>query len=185
MSQLPTTITTGHNPFREIAFHPRPFELIWIEQAYLSSHVQRNSQQVALWMDKYASVEGQLQVAEGKQRRRLRKWLSLLRGLIFQAVEQQMVVSARLEDLQIELSSRHQWGELRHSVGTQRLNPRSPVFVPLGHAESTECTMTDCEEDSLHTMESSVDTEVVDGTDERVSRRRWSVPLEEKSTWPD
>lgn len=136
-------------------------------------------------MDKYASVEGQLQVAEGKQRRRLRKWLSLLRGLILQAIEQQMVVLARLEDLEIELGSRQQWAELEHSVGIPGLDPRSPIFVPMGHADSSECTMTDCEEDSLHTVESSIDAEAVDGKDDRTATRRWSVPLEEKSTWPD
>lgn len=185
MSQPPTTTTTEFNCLRESVFHPRPLELIWIEQAYLSSHAQRHSQQAASWMDKYASVEGQLETAEGKQRRKLRKSLSLLRGLILHAMEQQKIVCARLESLQIELSSRQQWGVLEHSLGTQRLDPRSPAFVPLGHAESTECTMTEYEGDSLHTAASSIDAEVVDRKEERMIRRRWSVPLEEKSTWPD
>lgn len=147
-----------------LVFSPRPYENVYHERAYLTGSLQDHSSRAAGLIREYSSIQARLGPLEtGKERRRLKKKLSLLKGKINEAVEQEKAIFVRLGELYVEVQSRETWAQadrVTHqrsyswdgyttstpsaygamspmSCGmptpTTPLNAMSPAFVPGGY----------------------------------------------------
>ncbi|KAK7420071.1 hypothetical protein QQX98_002933 [Neonectria punicea] len=163
ISRSRSDITHGVFPNNNSVFSPRPCENPYTERAYLSASLQLQSSKAADFMREYFMAEAQHQnLGAGKDRRRLRKHLGLLRYKINQAVEQERTILARLGELYVEIQSRENWawvgghgpsfadGSIPEapsvytamspiscdmSTPISPLNATSPEFVPHGYFE--------------------------------------------------
>lgn len=100
---------------------PRPYEAIYHERAYLASYLEQKTQRIERLIREYSEAEAQLERgATGKTRRRLRKLLSLLRGKLDEASEQERAMFSRMGELYMELSSRESW---ERAAASSRRNP--------------------------------------------------------------
>ncbi|KAK7415292.1 hypothetical protein QQZ08_012390 [Neonectria magnoliae] len=163
ISRSRSDITHGVFPNNNSVFSPRPCENPYTERAYLSASLQLQSAKAADFMREYSMAEAQHQnLGAGKERRRLRKYLGLLRFKINQAVEQERAILARLGELYVEIQSLENWawagghgpsfadGSLSEapsvytamspisydmSTPISPLNATSPEFVPQGYFE--------------------------------------------------
>jgi hypothetical protein len=99
-----------------VVFSPRPYEPLFAERAYLSNSLEELSTKRLEMMGQYSTAAQELEeVCENaKQRRRLRKRLSLLRSKINQVVEQEKSLFLRLGELHLELESRDAWAMTQH-----------------------------------------------------------------------
>ncbi|KPM46130.1 hypothetical protein AK830_g465 [Neonectria ditissima] len=131
-------IPNNNNPI----FSPRPYENLYTERAYLSASLQLQADRAADLMKQYSLAEAQHQNLEaGKERRRLRKYLGLLRSKINQAVEQERAIFVRLGELYVELQSRENWA-WTGSHGTSFMGGSIPATPSVYSAMSPiSCTM--------------------------------------------
>ena len=126
-SQRQSTITTRTRSHPEprrrsttaasdLIFSPREYQQVYTERAYLASALQSQSLRATDLIRQYSSVDEQLQrVADvpSKQRRRLRKQLSLLRAKLNDAGSQERALLVRLGELCVELQSHEAWDQAR------------------------------------------------------------------------
>ncbi|PHH59792.1 hypothetical protein CDD81_2559 [Ophiocordyceps australis] len=148
-------------PLQATALLPwQRYEQLYAEDAYLTSSLCVQAITTMHLIERYAALDKQLQsLGMGKQRRRLRKQLSLLRLQINEAAVQQRTILVRLSELYVQVHCHDTWGWV-HGHGTmwcgyslqqtaQRcatsmsslsttsshstaLNGASPEFVPAG-----------------------------------------------------
>ncbi|KAL6851356.1 hypothetical protein ACO1O0_008484 [Amphichorda felina] len=100
----------------DLIFSPREYQQVYTERAYLVSALQAQSLRATDLIRQYSSVDEQLQrVADvpGKQRRRLRKQLSLLRARLNDTGSQERALLVRLGELCVELQSQEAWDQAR------------------------------------------------------------------------
>ncbi|KHN99788.1 uncharacterized protein MAM_02641 [Metarhizium album ARSEF 1941] len=134
-------------------FHPRSYEEIYAEQAYLSITLQAHTAHFCDLIQRYSLTEVESFQGESRKcKRRARRELGLLRGQLVQAAGQEQAIFARLGELFLEARSRETWNVAHnqrrqslpilerhtHSQDNQDtrfpslsiLNGASPVFVP-------------------------------------------------------
>ena len=100
---------------------PRPYESLFAERAYLTASLETLSAKRSDLMIEYCSVQEQSEHTETpKQRRRLRKRMSLLKSKIGEAAEQQKTLFVRLGELFVELQSREVLGNARQHMDLQQ-----------------------------------------------------------------
>ena len=112
-------------PFRrpslasEIVFSSRSFQELHTERQYLSSALQGQSARARELIRQYASVEEQFILAnEPKQRRRLKKQLSLLRSKLDHSTNQERALLIRLSELSLELQNQENWSQAQQERAT-------------------------------------------------------------------
>lgn len=112
----------------DLVFSPRPFEPLFAERAYLTTSLELLSSKRAALIAHYSATQDQLDHSEPspRQRRRLRKRLSLLRCKIGGAAEQQKTLFVRLGEVFVELESREAWSVAQH----QHPGSFSPADTP-------------------------------------------------------
>ncbi|TWU75847.1 hypothetical protein ED733_005244 [Metarhizium rileyi] len=134
-------------------FHPRSYEEIYAEQAYLSLSLQTHATLHSALINKYSLTEAESVYGESrKSKRRARKELGVLRGQLVHAAGQEQAIFSRLGELFVEAKSRETWNMAqklrlqrfqsprRHSQpqnvqetrarSMSTLNGASPAFVP-------------------------------------------------------
>lgn len=104
-------------PITNLVFSLRPYGSLYAERAYLDTSLQIQSNQAASLMEQYSTVEAKfLCLTGGKERRRLRKQMDLLRLRINYTVEQENIISRRLGELYVEIQSRESWAQFAHQI---------------------------------------------------------------------
>ncbi|ODA81154.1 hypothetical protein RJ55_04118 [Drechmeria coniospora] len=124
-------------------FHPRPFEEIYTEQAYLTASLQVQTRRAGELIRRYCSADEELTtVQESKRRRSLRKHLNLLRLQINAAAEQEKVIFMRLSELYLEAQSRQTWGWARQQ--RQSTKAESGTIVASDNPSSPDTQSSSC-----------------------------------------
>ncbi|GAB0134092.1 hypothetical protein EsDP_00002477 [Epichloe bromicola] len=133
-----------------IIFHPRPYEEIFAEQAYLSLTSQSHTSRLCDLVSRYHMAEEESIYGESrKMKRRARRQVGILRSQIRYAAEQEKTIFVRLGELQIEARSREALDSARHhstrqclsrsdgargqgrpSISESRLNGATAEFIP-------------------------------------------------------
>ncbi|CAM1503090.1 Fc.00g078660.m01.CDS01 [Cosmosporella sp. VM-42] len=98
-----------------LIFSPRPYENLYTERAYLTTALQKQSVRTVGLIRHFSSVETHLQGLEGKERRKLRKQLSMLKSKLNGAAEQERAIFGRLGEVYVEIQSRETWTQASHS----------------------------------------------------------------------
>ncbi|KAL7934361.1 hypothetical protein V8C35DRAFT_40266 [Trichoderma chlorosporum] len=95
-------------------FHPRSYEEIYAERAYLTTSLNVYSINVTELIHQYALVEEVLQAKEhpGKERRKLRKRMSFIKVKLCEASRQEKAIVTRLSELHMEQLGRDAWDQI-------------------------------------------------------------------------
>lgn len=95
-------------------FHPRPYEDVYAEQAYLSVTFQSHINKVSDLIHKYSLAEEESIHGESRKcKRAARKQIGILRGQLIHAAEQEQAIFVRLGELYVETKSRETWDVAR------------------------------------------------------------------------
>ncbi|KAK4069593.1 uncharacterized protein Triagg1_7017 [Trichoderma aggressivum f. europaeum] len=145
-------------PSWNLMFHPRSYEEIYAERAYLTTSLNVYSIKVMELINQYALIEEVLQAKEhpGKERRKLRKQMSFIKVKLSEASRQEKAIVMRLSELHMEQLGRDAWDQIQQrrmfysnfssdaampsaSLGTP-LSATSKEFVPsAGPPVCAEC----------------------------------------------
>ncbi|KAL7910384.1 hypothetical protein GGI35DRAFT_363469 [Trichoderma velutinum] len=102
-------------PSWDLMFHPRSYEEIYAERAYLTTSLHVYSVKVMQLIHQYALIEEVLQAKEhpGKERRKLRKQMSFIKVKLFEASRQEKAIVMRLSELHMEQLGRDAWDQIQ------------------------------------------------------------------------
>lgn len=102
-------------PAWNLMFHPRSYEEIFTERAYLTASLQACSIRTVDLIHQYSLIEEELQVNDyvGKQRRKLRKQMSFIKAKLADASRQEKALLVRLSELQMEQLRRDAWDQVQ------------------------------------------------------------------------
>ncbi|KAL7800236.1 hypothetical protein V8C37DRAFT_10480 [Trichoderma ceciliae] len=102
-------------PSWDLMFHPRSYEEIYAERAYLTASLQMYSMKAIEMIHQYSLIEEEFQAKEpvGKQRRKLRKQMSFIKVKLSEASRQEKAVIIRLSELQMEQLGRDTWDQVQ------------------------------------------------------------------------
>lgn len=205
--------TTRRSQPTESILHPRAFEDIFFERAYLLTALSTQKLWVLDLLRRYARADFELANSyPGQQKRSLRKRRSLLRCKCDEAVQQEMSLSARLNQVEMELTSREERNKLRQLVQQHQqhiiymeptpslaystctestsetaqfslLDARSPEFVPAAKPKLPTISITPPEEPEI-LLEEIAPTDMTVLRNSTTQSRRWSLQPS-KPDWPD
>lgn len=161
---------------------PRPYEFIWTEQAYISSHIERHTSRLRQCRLKMEWAEQQISSGLGQSRRRMKKLVSMLKTTYDRDEQAQAQLYARLAELSIELSWRQALGQEQGSEPT-RLNAESPEFVPQSHEIYTRLELKSPEQ-LVERLEPDCDQVAEEDVAVVPNNKRWSAPYL-KPQWPE
>ncbi|QYT04686.1 hypothetical protein H0G86_011591 [Trichoderma simmonsii] len=101
-------------PSLNFMFHPRSYEEIYAERAYLTTSLHVCSVKVMELIHQYALIEEFLQAKEhpGKERRKLRKQMSFIKVKFSEASRQEKAIVMRLSELHMEQLGRDAWDQI-------------------------------------------------------------------------
>ncbi|RFU77515.1 hypothetical protein TARUN_4729 [Trichoderma arundinaceum] len=102
-------------PCWNLMFHPRSYEEIYAERAYLTSSLQMYSIKAVELIHQYSLIEEELQAKDhiGKQRRKLGKQMSFIKVKLSEASRQEKAIIIRLSELQMEQLGRDTWEQVQ------------------------------------------------------------------------
>ncbi|PNP59020.1 hypothetical protein THARTR1_01268 [Trichoderma harzianum] len=102
-------------PSWNLMFHPRSYEEIYAERAYLTTSLHVYSVKVMELIHQYALIEEILQAKEhpGKERRKLRKQMSFIKVKLTEASRQEKAIVMRLSELHMEQLGRDAWDQIQ------------------------------------------------------------------------
>ncbi|KAL7961244.1 hypothetical protein V8C34DRAFT_24312 [Trichoderma compactum] len=102
-------------PSWNLMFHPRSYEEIYAERAYLTTSLHVYSVKVMELINQYALIEEVLQAKEhpGKERRKLRKQMSFFKVKLSEATRQEKAIVMRLTELHMEQLARDAWDQIQ------------------------------------------------------------------------
>ncbi|KAL6856697.1 hypothetical protein J3F83DRAFT_374893 [Trichoderma novae-zelandiae] len=108
-------------------FHPRSYEEIYAERAYLTASLQVHSMRAIDMIHQYSLIEEELQARDhvGKERRKLRKQMSFIKVKLSEASRQEKAIVLRLSELHMEQLGRDAWDQVQQRrVFYSNLPPR-------------------------------------------------------------
>ncbi|CEJ90087.1 hypothetical protein VHEMI05893 [[Torrubiella] hemipterigena] len=208
-----TPPTTRRSQSTASILHPRAFEDIFFERAYLLTTLSAQKLRVLDLLHRYARADFELaNNYPGQQKRSLRKRRSLLRCKCDEAIQQEMNLSARLNQVEMELTSREERNKLRellqqhpqqiiymeptpslaYSTCTEStcettqfslLDARSPEFIPAAKPTLPTISITHPSEDTETLLDENA-PEIAVLRDSVTQSRRWSLQLS-KPDWTD
>lgn len=152
-SQLQSRRPSLHKPLSPrpmTIFHPRPYEDIYAEQAYLSITLQAYTAKLSDLITKYSLTEEESVHGESRKcKRKARKELGVLRGQLIHAAGQEQAIFTRLGELYVEAKSRDTWNiahrhrsrlprrpsgqpseDMMRRASKSSLNGATPEFIP-------------------------------------------------------
>lgn len=120
-------------------FHPRSYEEIYAERAYLTTSLHVCSVKVMELINQYALIEEVLQAKEhpGKERRKLRKQMSFIKVKLTEASRQEKAIVMRLSELHMEQLARDAWDQIQQrrmfypNFSSDAARPSTPPETPL------------------------------------------------------
>ncbi|PTB64830.1 hypothetical protein BBK36DRAFT_1160991 [Trichoderma citrinoviride] len=165
-------------PSWNILFHPRSYEEIYAERAYLTASLQAYSLRAIEMIHQYSLIEEELQARDhvGKERRKLRKQMSFIKVKLSEASRQEKAIVLRLSELHMEQLGRDAWDQVQQrrafyskfSPRTAKPSSRSPE-KPLS-ADSKEfvpsATQLDSSPARAHSCASELESRTLDTVDE-------------------
>lgn len=95
--------------------HPRSYEEIYAERAYLTASLQAYSLRAIEMIHQYSLIEEELQARDhiGKERRKLRKQMSFIKVKLSEASRQEKAIVLRLSELHMEQLGRDAWDQVQ------------------------------------------------------------------------
>lgn len=115
----------------DLIFSPRGYQELYTERAYLSSALQTQYLRATDLIRQYSSAEEELRdVDTARQRRRLRKQLSLLRSKLNDAGNQERALLIRLSELCVELQSHETWKQAQREWRASHQSTMSTDTAP-------------------------------------------------------
>ncbi|KAK1244412.1 hypothetical protein MKX07_003211 [Trichoderma sp. CBMAI-0711] len=139
--------------------HPRSYEEIYAERAYLTASLQAYSLRAIDMIHQYSLIEEELQARDhvGKERRKLRKQMSFIKVKLSEASRQEKAIVLRLSELHMEQLGRDAWDQVQRrrqfysnflpqtvkspsKMPEQPLSADSKEFVPLATQQGSSPT---------------------------------------------
>ncbi|KAL7818381.1 hypothetical protein V8C26DRAFT_55907 [Trichoderma gracile] len=95
--------------------HPRSYEEIYAERAYLTASLQAYSLRAIEMIHQYSLIEEELHARDhvGKERRKLRKQMSFIKVKLSEASRQEKAIVLRLSELHMEQLGRDAWDQVQ------------------------------------------------------------------------